>query len=74
MPHVVISADAERAIRARARPTFAASAVRVPGTSAYRVFLSPDTFGSLVAASLAGESLSDTIVRLCATLGGRVLQ
>jgi hypothetical protein len=67
MPHVIITREAEDAIRACADAGFEPAPANADGTRA--VWLGDDTVAHIANAHLRGESLSDTIIRLLALAG-----
>lgn len=65
MPNVNISREAESAIRAHSWGEFVDVPPRSDGS--YDVWLAWDTLYALQRSALAGEDVSETILRLCAT-------
>lgn len=69
MPKINITAEAEQVIRANAELPFKSTGTQRPDGT-WDIPLADNTLERLRAAQLAGESISDTIIRVCGTKGG----
>lgn len=68
MPNVIITNDAAAAIRAAAQGSFHNDGHRLQNGS-WVIPLGEDTLEALQGVQFPGETLSDTIIRICFTFG-----